>query len=385
VEAPTASADASGTLGSVFGRSWRIATIRGVPVNVDSSWVWIAVLVTWTLWAQFDRTHPALGAFIALAFAVAGAVLFFGSVFLHEGAHAVAARANGIEVHGITLVLFGGFTSARSESKGPGPAFVIAAVGPLTSLVLGGASWGLSRVLETSSGPLSSVFWYVGVVNLFMAGFNALPGLPLDGGRVLQSAVWRLSGRQEWGTRAAAWGGMIVGALLLVAAALTLANGNPNDMFRAVWFAIIGLFIFQGARAAQQQIGLSDRLARATVADAMEPPPPVVPADISLSEALDRYLRGHEGEAFPVVDEGRVLGMLSFDSARDIGAHDPLRPVRDALIPLSQVLVTSPDEELDRVSGRLGSGGAALVLRDGALVGTITGRGIYRWALARRA
>jgi Zn-dependent protease len=364
----------------VFGRGWRIVTIRGVPVNIDPSWVWIAVLITYSLWARFDRIYSDLGSLGALGYAIVGSVLFFGAVFLHEGAHAVAARANGIEVHGITLVLFGGFTAARSDAKGPGPAFVIAAVGPATSLALGGLFWGLSRITEDVHGALSGMLGYVGWVNLFMAVFNVLPGLPLDGGRMLQSAVWRVTGRYERGTRVAAWTGMGLGVLLLGAAVLEVAR---EELFGAVWLAIIGLFIFQGARAAERQILLARRLAGATVADAMDLPPPAVPADMTLSEALDRYLRGHEEEAFPVLDQGKVIGMISFSSARGLGATDPLRPVREALIPLEQVLTAHPDERLDDVSARLGAGAAALVLRDGYLVGAITGGTVYRWATSR--
>ena len=360
----------------MFGRPWRIATIRGIPVLIDPSWVWIAVLVVWTLWDRFQVLAPRSGPGVALAYALVGAILFFGAVFLHEGAHAVAARLNDIEVHGITLVLFGGFTSARSDSKGPGPAFVIAAVGPATSLVVGAGCWALSGALAGSNASMSGMFGYIGWVNLFMAVFNVLPGLPLDGGRMLQSAVWRVTGRYEQGTRVAAWAGMGLGVLLLGVAVLEVARGQT---FGALWLAIIGIFIFQGARAAERQIGLIRRLADATVADAMDPPPQAVPADITLSEALDRYLRGHEEEAFPVIDGGTVVGMVSFSSARRLGGQDPLRPVRDALIPLSQVLVAHPDERLDDVVGRLGGGRAALVLRDGRLVGAITGGGVYRW------
>jgi Zn-dependent protease len=366
----------------VFGRPWRIATIRGIPVFIDPSWVWIAVLVTYSLWSRFDALYPDLGTGLALAFAVAGSILFFGAVFLHEGAHAVAARANDIEVHGITLVLFGGFTSARSDAKGPGPAFLIAAVGPATSLAVGALFWGLSILTEGMDGPLSGLLGYIGWVNLFMAVFNVLPGLPLDGGRMLQSAVWRITHRQESGTRVAAWSGMVLGAAILVAAVWDLSRG---DTFGAIWLGVIGLFIFQGARASDRNVGMARRLADATVADAMEPPPPAVPADMTLSEALDRFLRGHEGEAFPVVAEGKVVGMVSFTSARELGGQDPLRPVRDALIPLSQVILAHPDDRLDEVSAKLGAGRAALVVREGELVGSITGGGVYRWAASRGA
>jgi Zn-dependent protease len=363
----------------VFGRSWRIGTIWGIPVNIDSSWIWIAVLVTYSLWARFNSEYGNIRGGTALALAVFAAALFFGSVFLHELAHAVAARLNGIKVFGITLVVFGGFTSARSDEKGPGPALVISAVGPLTSLALGALLWALSAATE-ASGPLSASFGYVGWVNLLMAGFNFLPGLPLDGGRVLEAAVWRITRNRELGTRIAAWSGMGLGALLLAGGLLQAIRG---DLFLGLWLAIIGMFIFQSARAAEAQTVLRRRLAQTTVAEVMEPPPPPIPADLSLSEALDRYLRGHEGEAFPVVEDGKVIGMLTFGSARDVGMLDPLRPVRDAVIPLSQVLTVDVSEPLEEAVARLGAGRSALVLDDGRLVGAITGGGVARWAAGR--
>lgn len=363
----------------MFGRSFRIATIRGIPVNVDSSWIWIAVLAVFSLWTRFDARFD-LGSGVALLYGVLGAALFFGSVFCHELAHAATARLAGIRVEGITLVFFGGFTAARSEEKGAGPAFAIAALGPGTSLALSGGFWALSRLPQGTDGPIPGLFGYLGWVNLFMAVFNVLPGLPLDGGRMVQAAVWRITGNRDRGTRIAARAGMGVGVLLFGAA---IVEAALNDLFGALWLGIIGLFIFQGARASEQHIGISRRLASATVADAMEPPPPAVPAHLSLSETLERYLRGHEEEAFPVVEQGKVIGMISFSSARELGSQDPLRPARDAMIPLERVLVAHPDERLDEVSQRLGTARAAIVLRDGELAGSITGGGLYRWATSR--
>jgi Zn-dependent protease len=360
----------------MFGRSFRIATIRGIPVNVDSSWIWIAVIAVYSLWTRFERSYPGLGDGQAIAYALVAAALFFGSVFLHEVAHAVTARLAGIRVEGITLVFFGGFTAARSEERGPGPAFAIALLGPLTSLTLGGLFWAASSIDE-GDGPLSTMFGYVGYINLFMAIFNVLPGLPLDGGRVLQAVVWGVTRSRATGTRIAAKAGLGVGILLFVAAAYEISRQN---VFSAIWLGLIGLFIFQGARASEQQAGVADRLAAATVADAMDPPPPAVPADMTLSETLDRFLRGREGEFFPVIEGGgRVIGVISFDSARAIGSVDPLRPARDAVVPLEHVAVLRPDERLDKAASRLGSRNSALVLRDGTLVGSLTGGGVYRW------
>jgi Zn-dependent protease len=365
----------------VLGRPWKLATIRGVPVLVDPSWVWIAALVTYSLWARFEALHPQVGQVGALAFALLGSFLFFGAVFLHEGAHAVAARSYDIEVQGITLVLFGGFTSARADARGPMPAFVIAAVGPATSLALAGLFWVLSRLSEGSATPMPGLFGYLGWVNLFMAVFNVLPGLPLDGGRMLRALIWRVSGRRETATRVAAWVGMGLGALLFGLAAFELSRG---ETFQAVWLAIIGSFILQGARASDRYVGIERRLSAGRVADAMEPPPPAIPAELSLSEALDRFLRGHEAETFPVVEGERVIGVISFGSARELGATDPLRPVREATVPLDRVIVVGPQEPLDAVTERLGTERAALVLEDGRLVGLITAGAAYRWALAGR-
>ena len=365
----------------MFGRSFRIATIRGVPINVDSSWIWIAVLLIATFWARLDQQFPDIASGEAFAFAVFGVLIFFGSVFLHEAAHAITARAAGIDVHGITLVFFGGFTAARSEEKGPGPAFAIAALGPGTSLALAGVFWALARATEDMSGPLPGIFDYVRWVNLFMAIFNALPGLPLDGGRMLQAVVWRVTGKPKTATRVAAKGGLLVGGIVI---ALSIWALTRQDLGQAIWGFIIGMFIFRGAQASEERIGLDERLANATVADAMEPPPAAVPADMTLTEVLDRFLRGHEEEAFPVLDGGWVIGMISFSSARELGARDPLRSARDAVIPLEHVLVASPDESLAEVAARLGTERAALVLRGRQLVGSISGSGLYRWAARAR-
>jgi Zn-dependent protease/CBS domain-containing protein len=365
----------------MFGRAWRIGRIAGIPVNVDSSWIWIAVLAVYSLWSLLVQGHPSLGGFEAFWLAVLAASLFFGSVFLHELAHAVAARLNHIEVNGITLVFFGGFTSARSDERGPGPAFVIAAVGPATSLSLGGLFILLARGMSGTNEALAAAVGYVGGVNVLMAAFNALPGFPLDGGRMLEAGVWRVTHDHERATGVAAGAGMAV-AGGLIAYALYVASAKPGEgLFLPLWLVMIGAMILQGARSARQQIGLRKRLAGASVADAMDPPPVAIPADLTLSEALDRFLRGHEQETFPVIEPGgTVLGVVSFGSARPVGMRDPLLPVREAVIPLSNVLTAREDEPLERAVDRLGGGRAALVLRDGRLVGTITGRSLGRWA-----
>ena len=362
----------------VFGRSFRIARVAGIPVNVDASWIYIAVLGVYWLYTIFDARFD-VGSGAAFGYAVVGSVLFFGSVFLHELAHAVTARLSGIHVEGITLVFFGGFTAARSEQKGPGRAFAISAMGPVTTLVVAAVLLAAAAVLDTQT-PLPRLLEIVGRINLFMAGFNALPGLPLDGGRMLQAAVWGVTRNRDRGTVIASYGGMALGVGMFALAVLAVTR---QELFDAIWIALLGSFIFQGARSARERISIDRRLEGATVADVMEPPPSAVPADLSLSETLDRFLRGHESEAFPVVEDGRVIGMISFTSARELGSVDPLRPAREAVIPLRDVLTLSIADPIEQVIAKLGTQRAALVLDDGRLVGAVTPSSVYRFASRR--
>src|SRR5919202_4926213 len=168
----------------MFGRSWRLGRIGGIAIRIDSSWAIMAVLVTYSLWLRFTFRYAELENLPAFGLAVFAAALFFGSVLVHELAHAGMARARGIAVSGITLFLFGGATSARVEDRGPGDEFLITAVGPGSSLALAGAFWGLAAAVESIGGRFDEALRYVAGVNLILAIFNLVPGFPLDGGRI---------------------------------------------------------------------------------------------------------------------------------------------------------------------------------------------------------
>src|SRR5439155_12652648 len=152
-----------------------------------------------------------------------------------------------------------------------------------------------------------AMFGYLAALNLFMAVFNLLPGLPLDGGRVFMSILWRITGQRSRATRMAARTGQVVALGISAGGIIELSNSGDLG---GIWLLFIGYMLFSGSTAALHQSEHARMLEAATAADVMSPPPPTIPADLSLSVAMDRFLAGREGEAFPVVDDGRVVGFI---------------------------------------------------------------------------
>jgi len=364
----------------VFRRGgYKVGSIGGIPIRLDSSWLWLAIIYTYTLYLGISHQGASDGEAIALA--VLSAALFFGSVLVHELAHAGTARALGIEVSGITLIFWGGFTETGHHRRGPTGDLLVSIAGPLSSLALGGAFWAASVVLQGSTPELASMVGYLGWLNAVLAGLNALPGYPLDGGHVFRAIVWRVTGSRERATRAAATMGIVIGGGLIGFALLSIAR---EDVGFAVWGFLIGAMMISSARGYREGDAVREALAEGTVSDAMRPPPPAVPADLSLSETLDRYLRGHEGESFPVAEHGRVVGMISFETARRVGSQDPLRPARDGMAPLSEVPVVRPQMTLSDALRALGPGRSGLVVDENdAPVGSLGPGDVEAWLRAR--
>ncbi len=353
------------------GKRWKILTVRGIPFYVSTSWFVIAALYVFVGYDDYSRSTSSAE---ALMVAVLFAVLFFGSVLVHEAAHAVTARLFDLQVSGVTLVFWGGATETKASAKGPLAEFLVAFVGPATTLALAGAFW-VGEML--TNGNVAEIMGRLAGFSLLFAGFNALPGFPLDGGRVLLATVWGLTGSRRTAMRVAGYGGIAVGMLIGAAAAWTLTT-QGTFTFMPIFLGYVAFILISTGRAMDQRIAFRDQLITGTVADAMRPAPPSVPIDISLAQALDDYLRGADGQAFPVMEDGRVVGTVSIESARRVGARDPMRPVRDGVRPLTQTPVVAPDETLDDALEWLG-GRDGLVLRDGVLVGALSPGDVERW------
>jgi Zn-dependent protease len=337
---------------------------------VNPSWLFIAVLYVWVVYDGLSREASVRDS-EALVLSLLAAVLFFGGVLVHELAHAATARALDLPVAGITLVFWGGATETKASARGPLGEFLVAAVGPASTLVLAGVFWMIDRA---TVGVASDLVGYLAFLSLVFAIVNALPGFPLDGGRMLLAVVWGITGNRRTAMRVTGYGGVAVGAALAAAAVWSIARDNGWWIF----LAYLAVVLIATGRGMDRRVAVREELGPGRASDAMRPPPPTIPASTSLGHALDLHLRDAPDQAFPVVENGRVIGTVSRRSARRVGARDPMRPVRDGTEPLSRTPVVSPDEPLDEVLEWL-SGRDGLVIRDGSLVGAIGPGEVERW------
>jgi Zn-dependent protease/predicted transcriptional regulator len=364
---------------AMFGTSWRVARIAGIEVRVDSSWVVIALLITYSMYQQVSRVYDISGG-EAVGIGVLATVLFFGSVLVHELAHALVSQARGIRVQDITLFLFGGATRAKVESRGPGDEFLIALVGPLTSGLLA-AGFGIVASLgrDVLSTPLTGTFGYLAWTNLILAAFNLVPGFPLDGGRLLRAAIWKATGSLARATRIASMAGQGVGWLLVAAGVAWLLAG---DLAGGIWFAFIGWFLVQAARSSYQELQLQQLLRGVEAEEVMAGALVRIPPELSLQDAVDDYFMRYDHSGFPVEEQGRTIGLLTLRGVRRVPREQwPTHRVRDHMVPLGDQVVVAPDARMDDVVGKLQDSEAnrVLVAQDGEVVGIITPSDLTRW------
>ncbi|WP_241681554.1 site-2 protease family protein [Streptomyces sp. CB01881] len=295
----------------------------GVPVYVTPSWFAIAALITWVFGGQLDRVLPGLGAtryLVAFSFAVA----FYGSVLVHELAHTLVALRYRLGVRRIQLQFFGGVSEIENEAESPWREFWLAFVGPLLSLVLGGAFYLAMQAVELSSVP-GVLLTGLMVSNLVVAAFNLLPGLPLDGGRMLRAVVWAVTGRPMTGTVAAAWvgRGLAVAVLIglpLVSSARGVERTTTDTMIDAVLAAVLAAIIWTGAGGSLQNARLKEALPGLRLRDlarrAVE-----VTADTPLGEAMRRAREAEAGAVVVVDGRGDPIAIVRESQVRAVPEH----------------------------------------------------------------
>jgi len=341
--------DASGgdTTGGGSGRNgWEIARLFGIPVHVNSSWL-IASLVIALVFTPFVLDQvPDLGG-LAYLVAFAFAVLLGLSVLVHELAHSVTALAYGYRVRRITLHLLGGVSEIEGDDRRPWPDLVIALVGPLASLALAAVGFGLLQVLPDGT-VVRLVAWQITTANLIVGVFNLLPGLPLDGGRILRDLVWAMTGRETTGTVVAAWFGRVLAVGLAVMAVLPLLRGSLDIIWLA-WGLMLAGFIWIQAGIALKVSKVRSRLPAVTTRDLTRRAIPV-PADTPVSEALRRLEAAQAGGLVTTGRDQQPLGIVNEAAVRALPVERrpwvPVSSVSRLLAPDVRVPVESAGEKL---------------------------------------
>jgi Zn-dependent protease len=351
--------------------SFELGRIAGIRIGVNWSWLVVFALIVWSLAsAVFPSQNEGLSDATYVAMAIVAAVLFFASILLHELGHAFQAKREGLEIEGITLWLFGGVAKFKGMFESAGSEFRIAIAGPLVSLALGVAFVGIA-VLTKMSPEVDGVAAWLGYINLTLLVFNLLPALPLDGGRVLRAALLAVRRDFASATQIAANIGRGFGFLFIAGgiALFVLANS-----FSGAWLAFIGWFLLMAASGELRYLAVRDALNGLRVRDLMVREPQTVPASMSLGDFMDDIMWRRRYTAYPVTDNGRVVGLLPFRCVAEVPRREwDERSVRDCMLSRDEVPVFEEDDELVEVAGELADDpGRGLVLDGDRLVGFLS-------------
>ncbi len=302
----------------MFGTRWRLFRLLGIPISLDASWLIILALLTLTL----ASGYPALlheffpGATRQLAsydywiMGLVTALGFFGCILLHELGHAVVARERGMPIRGITLFLFGGVAELGEEPPSARTEFAMAIAGPLVSVVLA-IVFALLAVVGYRGDwphPVVIVLGYLGAINGLVLAFNLIPAFPLDGGRVLRSILWAVTGNVRRATYWAALGGQVFAWLLIGWGIVRLFAG---DWLGGIWIGLVGLFLNSAAQSGYQQVLIRQALQGEPVRRFMNPNPIVVPPSVDLLHWVEDYVYRYHHRAFPVTTDGRLEGVVT--------------------------------------------------------------------------
>jgi|Tabmets5t2r1_1033131.scaffolds.fasta_scaffold00377_5 Zn-dependent protease len=372
------------------GGSIQLARVLGIRIGVDVSWFLVLFIIIYWLSDYYQEVGAGSNAFLL---ATISALLFFLSILLHELGHAVVALRNGIPILGIDLWLFGGVAKLGRDTDSPGVEFRVAAAGPLVTLAIAAACFGLGvlisspeevldgAVYETSVGSqATAVLGYLMSINVIVLLFNLIPGFPLDGGRIARAIIWKVTGDRHRATRFAAVLGRGVGWLMIAGGLfLALRADSWSESFNGLWLALIGWFLTQAARSAQAQADFAGRIEHLRVGDVMDAEPIAIPRDLTLDRADNEYFLRYGWPWFPVVDEsGRLVGVVSREAVGSVPEFERIGRTTDSVMARDdgdsglRALVEDPLESVlgQESLGRLGA--VMAVDGDGVLRGIVT-------------
>ncbi len=371
----------------MFGREKTLFHLFGIPIKASLSWLFLVALVLATLsigWFPDSRwgVGPGRPWYVYWGLGLAGTIGLFASLIVHELCHSLVARRTGMPVGGITLFIFGGVSELQDEPPTAFSEFFMAIVGPLSSVLIAVvllALWLVGKGLGWSAAA-QSLLQYLWHINFLLAAFNSLPAFPLDGGRVVRSILWGLSGDLRTATNIAANIGSFFGFGLICLGIFALFQGW---MIPGLWAMVLGFFLRQAAQSSLRMVIMRQHLEGERIRDFMTTDLVTVPRDLDLQEFVDSYVFHHRFNYYPVVDEeGVIVGLVSARAPRDVPRGEWAQTaVGQVQTPLEETMVLDPDadavEALALLRNRDES--QAIVVEEGEPVGTITLRDLLQF------
>jgi Zn-dependent protease/CBS domain-containing protein len=358
----------------VFGRKITLFKLLGFTVRADVSWLVLAFLITWSLAVGvFPLYYKGLSQQAYWGMGVFGALGLFGSIVFHELCHSLVARKYGLPIKGITLFIFGGVAEMEDEPQNPKTEFLMAAAGPASSVLLALIFHALSTVTEgTWPIVVNGVISYLGWINGTLAIFNLLPAFPLDGGRVLRSALWRYKGNLNWATRVASRIGSGFGFGMIFLGILSLLRGN---FIGGVWWFVIGMFLRNASQMSYQQLVLRKSLEGVRVARFMKRDPITVSLSTSIEELVKNYIYHYHFKMYPVVEGDHLKGVVTITQVKQVPPEEwPARTVGEIAEECTTDNTIGPEADATKALEQMNRMGVSrlLVVDHGKLVGIIT-------------
>jgi Zn-dependent protease len=331
----------------MFGKAYTLFKLLGFSVRVDLSWLVIVALVVWSLAGfVFPQEFPGHDWPLYLVMGIIAAFGLFASIVIHELCHSLVAQRYGLPMKGITLFIFGGVAEMSDEPPSPKAEFLMAIAGPAASLVLGGICLGAAALVGAFGGAAGAVgvLRWVGLINIILVLFNMIPGFPLDGGRVLRSALWQWKKDLRRATQIAARIGSGFGIILIVLGFVSLLMGNPVG---GLWWILIGWFVRTAARQSYQQVLVRQLLAGESVSRFMNSQVISVPRSLPVQKLVDDYIFRYHHKMFPVVDEaGHLAGCVSTRNLRELDRSQwPAKTVGDVACDCGDINTIDPQAD----------------------------------------
>ena len=366
----------------MFGRRFDLFTLLGFRVRVDTSWFFLAVLVTWSLaTGVFPAWHASLAPVTYWLMGAGAALGFFLSIITHELAHSVVARRNGVVMRGITLFVFGGVAEMTDEPPSARAELRVALAGPVASAITALVFLFVARAGKGFEwpDPLRGVFFYLGVINGALVLFNLIPAFPLDGGRVLRSVLWSWKKDLAWATFVTSRIGVGFSYVLMGVGVWSVINGG---YIGGIWYFLIGLFLRGAANMSYQQVVMRRSLEGETVRRFMRTNPVTAPAHISVEALVQDFVYHHHYKMFPVVDGEELLGCIRTRDIKEVPREEwGARTVRELTAPVCEDNSIAPEAAALEALSKMNRSETSrlLVVEDGKLLGVITLKDLLKY------